>query len=1306
MSTVATSTPDDFQNALDGWKENGRTQAIGNLPIYWWGAEPTVLAYSREHRGKLHDQEIEEIRKLIASLDLEYAWGPGGRAENLLNGSDDLQHASRQMVTLVQGMLHGLLAAHFTLGWQPTSGKPLADEVICALESCLSKYHEAWDLRTRAIKAPVNAAGSHSQPDGSVAILDQFGQQVGPSADWWNESNWLLVRRLLSYLHGDVDGSLTGPENHVQALLVVEDDEKSFRGRPLPIIVAERDEGRNSAYLDPVALGITPLDDQLRTSLQVAARICWSRLESKPGEKSRSLRIGMDPHQCGVKALEGASAGGLVTAAAYATASRRRLNRDCTASFTVGVVDHDWMQDREHVLLESQVVLGPVSPESLYAKFTCVREVLHMKAVFLHGSQELGFQEPGAWNSNPTRLKWSDWAARLERELHIHIEPIGRTSESEADSNPSARTLADVIEAMTGDELIEACIATLAQKAIADWELMRRGRFQPDANENHHLDLFIPPAISVAIRHEDLPKPPGTVPSWAVIKKSKSKSENEPTQRIRANRYFRIKNGVHGLLNQFLLNQNRPIVVTEDAGAGKTVLSWWMRSLLSQGLSSDPQKPFLVVRYEGIAPEDPRRELEGFIAESAKHHRLAPETVIESLLEQRRIVVILDALDQASDEDLARLERSSRLGSTADWSRFRWVATSRSHTIAEHPFLNSWQKARLDLFGPKRRNKFKQAVVADDVRFESLWNQLVPDESEVADLIRFPLVLQHLRQLVQDAARNGRQLDPIRNRGDLYWRISHLLIERAFKRTERKRFPGDVACLMEATACFGIQMMLQTREQYQFRVPNGLVREVTRHARALFGGTDQEWNLCLELLRDTHFTDRSLLLAETGGSPELSFRSVKMLEFAAGTYLAQFADSKVHDPLAEHIGDPKWYWPFRFAIELPLMPQNRRASPAYRIEALAGSIGCLFLEPEGRPRPTELMYRAQQLFQELKGKAASQAWQKILKAYRQQFLDILAGNDQDRARLAAELLLEQDVRHLVDQGKTGSWKFEDLRPNAKDYPAYSLCCDPDNSQRLSFMMGASPEDSVARETEKPWQPVEINSFYMGTACVTRAQYKLFDPITEKLHTRGGYPIAKNAPEPDCPMIYVSFFDAACFALWLGDRYRLPTEVQWEGAAWGGIDRTSPEHSQTVIGVEPYDRSFTSSQVNFNGNYPLSGEKSDYLQQTLPVRWDSARREELLQKYAGDGFPNAYSPNGMKLWQMSGNVSEWCNMQWFNKLADAIQHRDHGIDIIHDVCVRGGSWVLLARFCRCSFRGRFAPGDRDFNFGFRLLRTSS
>jgi hypothetical protein len=345
----------------------------------------------------------------------------------------------------------------------------------------------------------------------------------------------------------------------------------------------------------------------------------------------------------------------------------------------------------------------------------------------------------------------------------------------------------------------------------------------------------------------------------------------------------------------------------------------------------------------------------------------------------------------------------------------------------------------------------------------------------------------------------------------------------------------------------------------------------------------------------------------------------------------------------------------------------------------------------------------------------SEVREHVLGGWRQQFRRILIegyeqGKPSLRARTAAEVVFEGDMKAFIESAvdlelarlrprldeleaikrpdrkqkedlqtltaryaKLDELKIEDwcqqLRPS---FDTYGLCSDAHkgNPDSLTFMMGASDKDSAASSYEKPWQKVPpIPAFYMATACVTRAQYALFDPQREREHRD----LPAKAPDPDCPMIYMNFHDGICFALWLDDSYSLPSEVQWEGAAWGGLDRE--QHPEYVIGVFPYTAKFTSAEVNFGGNH------------TVPVRFAK------------------FQPNGFGLRQMSGNVYEYTRSEWHETLQDAIEHREDNLacgsaEALR--CVRGapGSTVRGTPAARTGYR----YVNRYSFTGIRLSRT--
>jgi len=136
----------------------------------------------------------------------------------------------------------------------------------------------------------------------------------------------------------------------------------------------------------------------------------------------------------------------------------------------------------------------------------------------------------------------------------------------------------------------------------------------------------------------------------------------------------------------------------------------------------------------------------------------------------------------------------------------------------------------------------------------------------------------------------------------------------------------------------------------------------------------------------------------------------------------------------------------------------------------------------------------------------------------------------------------------------------------------------------------------------------------------------------------------------------------------GDGFRLPTEAEWEYACRAG--------TKTVF---HYGNTLNSSQANFNGNFPYNSVKGVF--KNKPVKTGS------------------YSPNPFGLYDMHGNISEWCH--------DCYDRYGSGgggkTDCTYRV-KRGGNWSVQGKELRSSGRGSGMPGEKRSTTGFRLARS--
>jgi len=81
------------------------------------------------------------------------------------------------------------------------------------------------------------------------------------------------------------------------------------------------------------------------------------------------------------------------------------------------------------------------------------------------------------------------------------------------------------------------------------------------------------------------------------------------------------------------------------------------------------------------------------------------------------------------------------------------------------------------------------------------------------------------------------------------------------------------------------------------------------------------------------------------------------------------------------------------------------------------------------------------------------------------------------------------------------------------------------------------------------------------------------------------------------------------------------------------------------------------------------------------------------------------PNAWGLYDMSGNVFEWCS-DWYGPYSSALQVDPRGTISGSERVQRGGSWILNAPFCRSAYRNRLWPGYRHRHFGFRVVRSTN
>jgi len=276
----------------------------------------------------------------------------------------------------------------------------------------------------------------------------------------------------------------------------------------------------------------------------------------------------------------------------------------------------------------------------------------------------------------------------------------------------------------------------------------------------------------------------------------------------------------------------------------------------------------------------------------------------------------------------------------------------------------------------------------------------------------------------------------------------------------------------------------------------------------------------------------------------------------------------------------------------------------------------------------------------------------------------------------------------------------------------------------NYLMGALPSDSFAMDDEKPQHHVQVKSFWMDATEVTNRLFSDFVIATgyittaERINPKGALvfrpqgmvkdlnwwqflpgtnwrhpygPDSNIDTMGDYPVVQISWYDANAYASWAGKR--LPTEAEWEYAARSGATgqlypwgNTSPE---------------TGIYANvFEGKFPTTNTANDGYMLLAPVY--------------------AYKPNSYGLYNISGNVWEWCADKFHSKYYQyctdnhitqpegpptsyAPENRFEELRVI-----RGGSFMCNNSYCsgyRASARNKTSPSTGLMNVGFRCVRNA-
>ena len=228
----------------------------------------------------------------------------------------------------------------------------------------------------------------------------------------------------------------------------------------------------------------------------------------------------------------------------------------------------------------------------------------------------------------------------------------------------------------------------------------------------------------------------------------------------------------------------------------------------------------------------------------------------------------------------------------------------------------------------------------------------------------------------------------------------------------------------------------------------------------------------------------------------------------------------------------------------------------------------------------------------------------------------------------------------------------------------------------TFTMGCTDEQGNDCDSdEKPTHQVTVSDYYICKYEVTQGLWK---------KVMGNNPSYFKNCGNDCPVESVSWNDCQEFISKLnqltGKRFRLPTEAEWEYAARGGIKASYQTKYAGSNALGEVAWNIDNSDVNYSGGYEENGRK------------------------LGTHTVGTKKPNALGIYDMSGNVWEWCN-DWYGDYSSGGVMNPKGASTGSDRVIRGGRWRRSGYDYRVSLRDNGYPSRSNSACGFRLVFSS-
>ncbi|TFI53666.1 formylglycine-generating enzyme family protein [Mastigocladus laminosus UU774] len=236
----------------------------------------------------------------------------------------------------------------------------------------------------------------------------------------------------------------------------------------------------------------------------------------------------------------------------------------------------------------------------------------------------------------------------------------------------------------------------------------------------------------------------------------------------------------------------------------------------------------------------------------------------------------------------------------------------------------------------------------------------------------------------------------------------------------------------------------------------------------------------------------------------------------------------------------------------------------------------------------------------------------------------------------------------------------------------------------TFLMGAYENEKESNDSERPVHHVTVPTFFMGKYTITQEQWDRVVNSCPQVNRELKPKPSRFKGNDRLPVECVSWYDAVEFCARLSQKtsrnYRLPSEAEWEYACRAGT--TTPFYFGDTITDEVANYDATCIYGN--------GSKGNYRGQTTPV--------------------GIFPPNYFGLYDMHGNLWEWCLDDWHHNYEGAPTNGTPWFDNNDDLfqkqgyaVLRGGSWINNLKGCRSAYRYHYFGRGIHFNFiGFRVV----